>query len=140
MDTRMDTNIDESVYKSNKKQKSGSNINNKIDTREVANEFVQYFYKELNTNYRNLIQSNILREYTKVVYNSNEYTGENIIPIFDNISKENYNIFKIESVDSGSRAININVVGMKNNQVFSHLFLICNHKDSFWYLKNIIFI
>lgn len=139
MDNSMDTNVNDSVYGS-KKQKCGSNINSKINTREVANEFVEYFYKELNTNFRSLIQNNILREYTKVVFNSNEYTGENIITVFETISKENYNIFKIESIDSGSRAININVVGMTDNQIFSHSFLICNHKDSHWYLKNIIFI
>jgi hypothetical protein len=128
-----------SFYKE-KNIKIGDNINNKINTKDVANEFVKYFYNELKSDYKKLIKNNILREYTKIGFNENIYTSDNIIPVFDNISKENYNILKIESIDSGSRAININVVGMKNLQVFSHSFLICHDKLSSWYLKNIIFI
>jgi hypothetical protein len=124
-----------------KKKIKNGNINNKINIQETSKKFVQYFYKELQNNYKNLINHNFLRSYTKVVSNTIKYEGDNIIPIFDIISKSLYKIHKIECVDSGSRAININVVGFKSdNTIFSHTFLICNLKDSVWYLKHVIFI
>lgn len=130
----MDIDSDSSVNK-----KSGYNIVNFIDTKQIAKEFVEYFYKELSTSIQNLITKNYIRPHTKIVYEDKDYQGDNIVPILSNLMHYSYNIHNLTSVDSGSRAIHINVIGMTSqNFYFSHTFLICHYNNT-WYIKHALF-
>ena len=135
----MDTSMDMSQNSFDSKKKASYNIVNLIDTKQVAREFVEYFYKELGSNFHNLISNNTLRQHTKVVYENKDYTGDDMIPVLANLVEKNFTIHNIASVDSGSRVIHITVVGLTDtNTIFSHTFLICHHSD-LWYIKHALF-
>ena len=68
---------------------------------------------------------------------------EQIIPFLNNFSRYNYrvNLNKYNYIDSGSRRIDISIIGTMTSQNetinFNQTFIICNQDDS-WYIKNSI--
>ena len=131
MDTRQDSSVNS--------KKASYNIVNFIDTKQVARDFIEYFYKEVRSNFHNLISNNTLRHHTKFVYENKDYTGDDIVPVIAHLVENIFTIHDIASVDSGSRAIHITVIGLTDkNSIFSHTFLICHHYDS-WYIKHALF-
>ena len=118
--------------------KTGYNINNKINPNQLAFDFVNYYYEQLKINPQQLINDNILRPYTTFKYNSIKYNKDNLVLLLSTLSQCTYNILKIESIESGSRRIDINVIGQINESIFTQSFIIC-FKD-IWFVKNSILI
>lgn len=138
---------------SDESNKTGYNINNKIDICKVAGEFINFYYT--NTSFtnnssnriNNLYQINMIRDYTKFKYNGDELKDGQIIN-FLKMFKSSYrvNINKYDFIDNGSRRIDISLIGtahhISNNEKFnfSQTFTICHQKgEDTWYIKNSIF-
>ena len=144
MDYDMD--VDSSTDNSKKPKiiKSGCNINNYIDTGVVAEKFIQDYYTALSTNnIQSLIDNNTLQEYTTIKMNTDAMKGDKIIPFLNNFVNYKIDMTNYNYVDSGSRRIDISVIGKLSNKSenlnFNQTFIIC-HKDDYWYIKNSIFI
>lgn len=133
--------------------KTGYNINNKIDIGKVAGEFINFYYT--NTSFTNnssnsidkLYQINMIRDYTKFKYNGDELKNEQIINFLQMfISSYRVSINKYDFIDNGSRRIDISLIGsatnISNNEKFNfnQTFTICHQKgEETWYIKNSIF-
>ena len=124
--------------------KTGYNINNYIDTGAVAKKFIEDYYTTLSTNnIQSLIDNNTLQEYTTIKMNTDAMKGDKIIPFLNNFVNYKIDMTNYNYVDSGSRRIDISVIGKltskSENLNFNQTFIIC-HKDDYWYIKNSIFI
>ena len=124
--------------------KTGYNINNLIDIGNVANQFVNhYYYCVSENNIQELIEGKILRDYTSIKFNENKLKGAEIISFISNFSRYKINVNTFNYVDSGSRRIDISVIGTLSNTSeninFNQTFIICNQDDS-WFIKNSIFL
>ena len=117
---------------------SGVNIVNKIDYNKVGIEFVQFYYKNINT-----IQPIVpyLRQSTIFKFNSEEHAYSKLPTLFDQLKKYTYNIEKVEVLPSGSRRLDIMVSGnITGSGKFSQYFLLCNEKEQQWYIKSSILV
>jgi hypothetical protein len=117
---------------------SGINIVNKIDYDKVGNDFVQFYYKNINT-----VQPIVpyLRQSTIFKFNSEENAYSKLPALFDKLKKYTYNIEKVEVLPSGSRRLDIMVSGnITGAGKFSQYFLLCNEKEQQWYLKSSILV
>lgn len=119
-------------------EKTGYNVNNKIDIGSVVNDFIKYYFLNFN-NIEVLIESGIIKKYTTIKYDNIKYTGETLNIFFGNLKNSKFNINKINYLESGSRRIDIIVFGqMNNNIIFCQTFVLCNNNDR-WFIKNSIF-
>ena len=147
MDEQMDEQMDCNTMPNPKKpkmNKKGYNINNFIDIGEVAQNFIQVYLANISkNNIQFLIDSKIIREYTTIKYNNDKMKGEQIIPFLNNFSRYNIKVNTFNYIDSGSRRIDISIIGTMTSQNetinFNQTFIICNQDDS-WYIKNSIFL
>jgi hypothetical protein len=114
------------------------NINAFIDTGKVAIDFINYYFGNI-FNIQKMINDNVIQTFTTLKYDSIEYKGNVLLELLQEIGTNHIEVLKIESKDSGSRRIDISVIGKLNEQFFSQTFLLCN-KDNVWYLKNSILI
>ena len=119
--------------------KNGYNINNFIDTGAVAGDFFKTFYTAITSNnIQSLIDNNNIRNYTTIKYNNDKMEGSNIIEFLNNFNNYRVNLNKYNHIDSGSRRIDISVIGSLTNTNeninFSQTFIICN-KDDYGILK-----
>ena len=117
---------------------SGINIVNKIDYNKVGRDFVQFYYKNINT-----VQPIVpyLRQSTIFKFNSEENAYSKLPALFDKLKKYTYNIEKVEVLPSGSRRLDIIVSGnITGASKFSQYFLLCNEKEQQWYLKSSILV
>ena len=124
--------------------KTGYNINTFIDIGDVANKFIENYYTTLGeNNIQKLIDNKIIRTYTTIKYNKDKLTSDNIIPFLNNFHRYKIKINTYNYIDSGSRRIDISVIGNLTNETeqlnFNQTFIICN-QDNSWYLKNSIFL
>ncbi len=124
--------------------KTGYNINNFIDIGKVANQFINHYYHSVSeNNIQELVEGKILRDYTSIKFNENKLKGNEIISFISNFSDYKINVNTFNYIDSGSRRIDISVIGtLSNNNEninFNQTFIICNQDDS-WYIKNSIFL
>ncbi len=116
--------------------KKGHNINSFININQTATGFLQYFYSTLATTPQLLIDNGTLYQYTTFKYDGNEYTQQKLIELLDFLRQYAYNISKMECIGSGSRRIDINVVGLINGKnIFSQTFSLC-HQKTHWVIKN----
>jgi hypothetical protein len=114
------------------------NINSYIDTEKVAIDFINYYMLNIK-NIQQMIDDNVIQHFTTLKYNNIEYKGNVLLKLLEDFGNNNIEIIKIESKDSGSRRIDISVIGKLNEQIFSQTFLLCN-KYKIWFLKNSILI
>ena len=114
------------------------NINAFVDTEKVAVDFINYYFGNIK-NIQQMINDNVIETFTTLKYDSIEYKGNLLLELLQHFGTSCIEVLKIESKDSGSRRIDISVIGKLNEQVFSQTFLLCN-KDKVWYLKNSILI
>ena len=81
-----------------------------------------------------LIDNKIIREYTTIKYNTDKMKGEQIIPFLNNFSRYNIKVNTYNYIDSGSRRIDISIIGTMTSQNetinFNQTFIICNQDDS----------
>lgn len=122
-------------------EKTGYNINNRIDIEMVVGEFINYYFVNFN-NVNTLIENGIIKDYTTIKYENDKYTGETLKLFFSNFQGTQFNINKINFLESGSRRIDIIVFGQMINGNFNvsfcQTFVLCNNSDS-WFIKNSIF-
>ena len=132
-----------SKAKKQKFGKTGYNINNLIDTGKVAVNFIQTYYNALNeNNIQALINNKTFRNYTTIKYNMDKIGESGIIKFLNNFSCYKIKVNNYNYIDSGSRRIDITVIGNLVNESeninFNQTFIICN-QDNSWYIKNSIF-
>jgi hypothetical protein len=139
MDTLSDSPKNNTIGKEERMTNPNSfNINAFIDTEKVAIDFVNYYFENIK-NIQKMIDDNVIKHFTTIKYNSVEYKENNLIELLQHFGLNNIEVLKIESKDSGSRRIDISVIGKINGQIFNQTFLLCN-SNNIWYLKNSILI
>jgi len=127
----------------NGSDKSGNNINQKIDVGKLGQQFVQLFYTKLNTNLDTLFP-NAWKEFTTININGDTIKG--IKPIYlkfkavftgTKSKPESY-----QFISNGSRSILILVTGKicRAQQVknFSTTFQLIYLKAGAWYIQNML--
>ena len=124
--------------------KTGYNINNYIEIGDVSKKLIFEYYNSINNkNIQKLYDDNIIRDYTTIKYNSDKIQGENIKQFLGNFTRYKINVNTYNYIDSGSRRIDISVIGdlycESKNTKFNQTFIICNQNNS-WYIKNSIFL
>lgn len=130
------------MQKKQKAEKTEYNINNYVDVRSVVDNFIQTYFLSINNNIQTLIESKIIRNYSSIKFNSDKLQGNDIISFLSYFANYNISINKYNFIDSGSRRIDISVIGVLKNEKeilnFNQTFIIC-HQDNSWYIKNSIF-
>lgn len=144
MNTQMNTSEDDSPPTKFSKKKTGYNINNFIDIGAVVKDFVNiYFTKLSENNIQNLIDCKILREYSSIKFNDKKMKGQELLNFLGDLTRYNITVNTYNYIDSGSRRIDISVIGnMKHGMEvinFNQTFILCNQNES-WYIKNSIFL
>lgn len=120
----------------------GNNINQKINICQLSNEFIKYFYNIWNTD-PNIFYDSIIKIFSCLKFENVEYKGEKFIIFLNNLkTKINFKIepLKLEFLNSGSRRIEISVIGNiyydNNISIFFQTFSICHHPKKDWFIKN----
>ena len=136
--------------KKSKNKNNGDNINQNIDIPTVVDRFINYYYNTITTTPIKLAHDKVIREYSAIKYQGKKLQGDDFIQLIQSMYSENitYNSINMDFIDSGSRRIDISVVGtiicnepgkhvwQKN---FSQTFLLSHNKDG-WFIKNSILI
>jgi len=114
---------------------------------EVSASFYEYFYKTWLTNPMIFLEEQIIKPYSKINFNGNEFCGDNFIKLLIELASKGLEFAncKYHMIDSGSRQIYILVNGLykigDNINNFSQSFMIsfCGEKkDRKWTLVNSI--
>ena len=110
-----------------------------IDIDATAREFVNFFYTNIK-NPQTLFTNNIIRNYATFKFSGTKYHDNSLIEHITFLSQCNYDIKNMESVDSGTRRIDINVIGTisykdSGDKYMSQYFAICHDKNG-WFIKN----
>ena len=132
------------IQKKQKDEKTGYNINNYVDVLSVVDNFIKTYFLSLDkNNIQALIENKIIRNYSSIKFNSDKLQGNDIISFLSYFTNYNISINKYNFIDSGSRRIDISVIGVLKNEKellnFNQTFIICHHDNS-WYIKNSIFL
>jgi len=130
-------------------EKTGYNINNKIDVVGTGKKYIDYFYNCWNINIQKLLDDNFIKDCTKFQYKNNTYTSKEFIDFL--ISSQKNNILnkmvikETQIMQSGSRRMDILVSGIiiddnKVSSTFTQYFLITSEPKSpeNWFLQNTI--
>lgn len=134
-----------SISKSQKIKNNGDNIVQKIDINSIVKEFINFYYTSFNNNPIDLINHKMIREYSSLKYKGIKYNGEKFFNTIINFTNGKIKMVPqiIEFMDSGSRRIDISILGVvsdnKQSKNFNQTFLISHNKDG-WYIKNSILI
>ena len=125
-------------------KKSGHNINSFINIENVTNNFISYYFDKITKNkIQELINDKVLRDYTTIKFNNDKIKCVKLIEFLNRFINYNINITHYNFIDSGSRRIDITVIGTMKKQTeetnFNQTFTICNHENT-WYIKNSIFV
>ena len=123
----------------------------KFDAMQVASDFMGYFYNTWFNNpssmYSNSSPNNgceVIKPYSKLLYEGVQYEGIQFVQFLENFAKSGvkFNVNKYDVFDSGSRMIQIHVLGTLTNNVevkqISQFFLLVyqGEKDNKWTLMN----
>jgi hypothetical protein len=130
-------------------EKTGYNINNKIDVVGTGKKYIDYFYNCWNFNIKKLLDDNFIKEYTKFQYKNNTYSSKEFIEFLNSSQKNNILnkmvIKETQIMPSGSRRMDILVSGLivddnKVSSTFTQYFLITSDPKSpeNWFLQNTI--
>ena len=130
-------------------EKTGYNINNKIDVVGTGKKYIDYFYNCWNINIKKLLDDNFIKDYTKFQYKNNTYSSKEFIDFL--ISSQKNNILnkmvikETQIMPSGSRRMDILVSGIiiddnKVSSTFTQYFLITSEPKlpENWFLQNTI--
>jgi hypothetical protein len=88
----------------------------------VASNFIKYFYETWVTN-PSLLSEDVIKPYSKLKYNNNQYEGDNFIGVLITFISPGFQFTDCnwEILDSGSRQIYILMTGsIKNDTTSSH--------------------
>lgn len=130
-------------------EKTGFNINNKINVEDTGRRYIDYFYNCWNNDISILLKDNFIKPYTRFQYKNSTHNSDNFLSFLE-FSKNNnilnkMSIKDIQIMPSGSRRIDILVSGLitdndKITSTFSQYFLIVSEPKSpeNWFLQNTI--
>ena len=122
--------------------KTGNQINQRIDVSLVGKEFANFYYTNLKDNIQHLLTSGILKKHTRILYKNVKYKEDQLAQLL--LQMHNQLIFTIEDtsvMDSGGRRADILVQGTVFEKTksqtlrFSQYFTIANNNDN-WFLHN----
>jgi len=123
--------------------KVGSNILQKIDYKQIVQEFTHFYYTKITSNPMELFTIGMINDHTRFNINGTIFKHNEIYTELNNMSFGTPLIIKIDttnSMDSGSRRIDILVNGTMTKgsitKSFSQSFLLA-YKDS-WKIQNSI--
>jgi hypothetical protein len=121
----------------------------KINAKQVANDFMGYFYNTWFTDPKSMYSYDhngcqLIKPYSKLLYEGVQYEGMQFIQLLENFAKSGvkFNVNKYDVYDSGSRMIQIHVLGtLVNNmelKTISQFFMLVyqGEKDNKWTLMN----
>lgn len=120
----------------------------KFNAKQVASDFMGYFYNmwfnDPNSMYSSSYNGcNLIKPYSKLLYEGVQYEGSEFIQFLENFAKSGvkFNVNKYDVYDSGSRMIQIHVLGTLTDTVerpLSQFFLLVyqGEKDNKWTLMN----
>ena len=77
----------------------------------------------------------VIKEYTTFNYNGEIYNKENMLTLIEMFKNSNINITNFQSLESGSRRIDLLMVGFINETQFTQSMTICHLNDT-WFIKN----
>ena len=128
-------------------EKTGFNINNKIDIEETGKKYINYFYKCWNDDISTLINDNFIKKYTRFRYKNATHDYEDFLLFLEHTKKNNIlnkmSIKEIQIMPSGSRRMDILVSGIitddnKLASSFTQYFLIVSEpkEPESWFLQN----
>lgn len=91
---------------------------------EIGKEFINYFYGNWIHDPSIMLTENIIKPYSKLVFNSTIYEGSNFVDLLNIIKSDglNFENCQTEIFDSGSRQIYILVTGLIKNNTGSNYF------------------
>ena len=118
-------------------EKTGYNINNYINTFDLCSNFLKYYMDCINTDPYIMINDGVIKEYTTFNYNGNIYNKENMLTLMEMFKNSNINITNFQSLESGSRRIDLLLCGVINENQFTQSMTIC-HLNETWFIKNSI--
>ena len=84
-----------------------------------------------------MINDGVIKEYTTFNYNGNIYNKENMLTLMEMFKNSNINITNFQSLESGSRRIDLLLCGVINENQFTQSMTIC-HLNETWFIKNSI--
>ena len=70
-------------------EKTGFNINNKIDIEETGKKYINYFYKCWNDDISTLINDNFIKKYTRFRYKNATHDYEDFLLFLEHTKKNN---------------------------------------------------
>jgi hypothetical protein len=121
----------------------------KFDAMQVANDFMGYFYNTWFNNPSSMYSAThngceVIKPYSKLLYEGVQHEGLQFIQFLVNFAKSGvkFNVNKYDVFDSGSRMIQIHVLGTLTNNTevkqISQFFLLVyqGDKDNKWTLMN----
>ena len=124
--------------------KSGDNIIQKIDWKDIANQFVTFYYLKQTTAPNELFTLGTINEYTRFNFNGKILTYMEIYPEILALYEGppvGFTINNVQSLESGSRRIDILVIGTISkghlSKQFSQSFILTYHKNT-WKIQNSI--
>jgi len=116
--------------------------NDQNTVNEVAKQFINFYYQNLNTkNYEQI--NTLIKPYSIISFEKARYEGKNINPLFQVYNNKNIKFTPkdFDTLHSGARRINILVNGVisynENGQIFERQFteyihLATNKESQFW--------
>ena len=130
-------------------EKTGYNINNKIDTVQTGNNIIDWFYNFWKIEPNKLVENNFIRPYTKFQYKNIIYDCQDFLNFLisskENGTVNNMQIIQKQVMPSGSRRLDILISGYivkegKRVSAFSQYFLIVSDPKTpdNWFLQNTI--
>jgi hypothetical protein len=129
----------------NKTDTKSLNVNQLVDISQVVNQFITIFYNLWISNPLELKTRGIIKHFSKIAYDKKIFRGDDFINLLIGLKQNGLqiNITKFEFLDSGSRRIDISLIGtiicnINNTNItknFNQTFLIANHNDK-WYIHN----
>jgi len=121
----------------------------KINAKQVANDFMGYFYNTWFIDPKSMYSYDpngcqLIKPYSKLLYEGVQYEGIQFVQLLENFAKSGvkFNVNKYDVYDSGSRMIQIHVLGtLVNNmelKTISQFFMLVyqGEKDNKWTLMN----
>ena len=125
--------------------KVGDNINQKIDTSLVVNEFLSFFYQSWSINPQIFIDSHTLKPHSKMKYDETVYKGEDMYKLLLDFHVGAPLVFtpiSFNHLNDGSRKVTINVIGNmskgEETKTFSQTLILCHYKDHYYLQYSIL--
>jgi hypothetical protein len=118
------------------KKTSGDQFVNKVDMKQVCNNFLKFYYNTWSTNVPQLVSSPIWKHHTKININGNSVTPQQAVQFHQNFQGAVFDSFSHQFIPDGSRRLDILVKGRisksGHSKVFVQSFALVELKGNFF--------